>query len=283
MECRRFVAPMVALGLAVGAAPAAAHPELDEAGRLLAAADFTAALAAFDRAEASGALTLAEVVTLCEGRALVYLAQGNEAAMARALGCIAALEPDHAFAREAPPDLVEAYRSVRERSGGPLGLEVRARPTPGGLVLRAELTNAPEGLVREVRVSGRAGRGPWRSAEGELAIAASQRAPVLEAHASALGPGSAVLATAGTEGSPRRLRWPAGAGLAPSASGAGQDVLRVAVPEEEEDERSSGGGGPWIWVGVGAGVLLVAGGVIALVAAGADSDATQPTAPTVLF
>lgn len=273
---------MIALGLALASGPARAHPALDEARALLANADFTAALEAFDRAESTGTLTRAEVIELCEGRALVHLAQGNAAAMHRELGCIAALEPEHRFGREAPPDLREAYRTVRERSGGPLQLEVRATSSSSGLVLRGELSNAPAGLVREVRVSGRAGRGPWRSAVAELPIAATRGAPTLEAYASAIGPGSAVLATAGSEANPRRLSAPGGAGSMAAPDGPGEPVERVAVPEEEDD-RSSGGGGPWIWVGVGAGVLLLAGGVVALAAVSGGSERTQPTAPSVGF
>jgi len=276
------VAPVFALGLALATGTAQAHPALDEARALLASADFTAALEAFDRAESTGTLTRAEVVELCEGRALVYLAQGDAAAVDRELGCIAALEPEHRFGREAPPDLTEAYRTVRQRSGGPLQLEVRAISSSSGLVLRGELSNAPAGLVREVRVSGRAGGGPWRSAVAELPIAATQRAQPLEAYASAIGPGSAVLATAGSEANPRRLSGPGAGGSTIPPTGAGGHVDRVAVPEEE-DRRRSGGGGPWIWVGVGAGVLLLAGGVVALAAVSGDSDRTQPTAPSVGF
>ncbi len=273
---------MIALGLALAPGPAGAHPALDEARTLLASADFAAALEAFDSAESTGTLTRAEVVELCEGRALVHLAQGNADAMARELGCIAALEPEHRFGREAPPDLTEAYRAVRERSGGPLQLEVRAISSSSGLVLRGELSNAPAGLVHEIRVSGRAGRGPWRSAAGELSIPATHRATTLEAYASAIGPGSAVLATAGSEANPRLLRGPGGPGTTTASNGSGAHVARVAVPEEQ-DEKHSGGGGPWIWVGVGAGVLLLAGGVVALAVVSSDPDGTQPSAPSVGF
>ncbi len=90
-----------------------AHPDVDEGRRLAQSAELERALEAFDRAEASGELGREDRIALLEGRALVYHALGDTAALDRTLAALVELAPSHRMGRDIPPDLGARFEALR--------------------------------------------------------------------------------------------------------------------------------------------------------------------------
>ena len=143
-----------------------------------------------------------------------------------------------------------AFLEVRSRTT-PLTVRTRARPMDGGVRITGVVTEDPLGLVREVRVSGRADTGPVVRGAGEATV----RTVAQRVHywAVAIGPGGAEIATAGTEDEP--LVWEADE--------------RLVVVESS--------GPPW-WIWAAGGVAVVAVTVLVVVLLSADGG-IQPSRP----
>jgi len=261
-----YALPVAVVVLAVlgTASPAWAHPDVDEGRALYAQADFPGALEAFARAEAGDDLTRAELLELLERRILIHLVQGDQPSADRDLESIGAIDPDHEFARDIPPEVVDSFGGAEHV---PLSVVVESQPSADGVELTASVENEPTGLVREVRLHYRVDGGPWEaSTERSLHVAAPAGSTV-EHHAEAIGPGGAVIAAVASADAPRAFRVAA---------------ELTAVEEETVDD---GGGFPWLWVGVGAAALVAIGVVIAIVvvSSGGDSNETQPLYPMIEF
>ena len=238
-----------------------AHAEVDEGRRLFEEAQFLEALDAFARAEAAEDLSLDELVTLLETRALVHLAMGNEEPMRSDLARLVAVAPDHALDRRAPPEVRRAYAEVRSQSAGPVRLSVSPTPVATGVSIEATAENDPQRLVRRVRVFGRAtGDARWERADDAPLLVTAEG--VVEYYARAVGPGGVVLASSGSDDAP--LRTSGSAEEAPG--GGGDDTALIAIL-------------------VVVGVLVVAGGVTTGVILGTSggSDQTQLQPFTVRF
>jgi hypothetical protein len=241
-----------------------AHAQIDEAMRLIEDADFAAAIAAFDRAEATATLDRAALLRLLSGRAMAAWATGDEAHARRDLVSLASIDPAYQLPPEAPPDLGAAFAEA-VGSTAPLALHAQWETSDGTAMLSTETMNDAGGLVRSVRVHVRSGSGPWRVEEAPVVVhlAAGEH---VDAYAEAIGAGGAIVATAGSEAEPITTRAP---------------IPRAAietVPPAGEDSTPM-----WIGIGVGAGVVVVVAIIVtAVLVSGGSSDATQPRLPVVV-
>lgn len=267
--------------VAVAAAPAKAHPDVDEGRRLAQQADLDGATAAFDRAEASGSLAKGDLVALLEGRALVAHALGDREALRRSVSALASIAPEHAMGRDMPPDVRRAFDEARAGSRGAIAIEVSER----GDVLEASVVNDVAGIVREVRAHRRAAGAAWEIATGRAAT--TMRADgAIEYYVLAIGPGGAVVASLGSLEAPRR--YGTAARLAPldvareSTLTAPVEVSPETAPATsamtsagpgDEDDR---GPGAWPWIVGGA---VVAGAVTVALLLLLPGDTTQPSFP----
>jgi hypothetical protein len=262
----------------LAAAPAAAHPIVDEGRSLAHEARFEEALAAFARAEAASDLTRSDVIALLEGRALVHFALGQEAELARALSALASVAPDHAPDRAIPPDLAtrirEACATVRE----PLALRSGAERAGSVARVRADVVGDEVGLVRAVRVHVREGEGGFRTLGGRVQeVVADPRVPFAW-YAEAIGPGGAVLASDGTREAPHGLAPDLSPARVASEGGATEGERGASEGTGGSGEDDGGGPGPWPYV-IAGGVLAVAVAVVLMVLFIPGSD-TQPSAPS---
>jgi hypothetical protein len=266
----RALALATALALVALSSTARAHPLVDEGRRELRRAQFDAALALFDRAEQRDDMTREDAIDLYDARALAHLALDDAPALRRDLSALAALDPEHRFGREAPPELQEAFSQTVRASEGPLALEGRTRGLPGAIEVEVTAMSDP-GIVQEVRVFVRVGGGSWRRLTGQSQSAGEGQ--TLDYYAEAVGPGGAVLATLGTREEPR----PSEPALAPGS------------PQPIRAGGGGGGGGgggpsPWLFVGIGAAVAAVAALVVVIVVlvTGSQPAGTQPEPPLVI-
>lgn len=234
--------PLIAV---LGAATTArAHPDVDDGRARYAQADFEGALAAFERAERSPDLTREDLIDVLEGRALAHYALEDLDGANDAVRQLASVDPHHRASDELPPELLRMFEAAAAHVGDGIALRVDSHRDGE----RVELTPVPSGdvlgLVRALAIAGRAGDGEW--VLGDAAGVALDAPPdrTVEYYASALGPGAAVLASAGSERAPLRLEAPA------SGQASGLPL--------------------WGWGLIGGGAALVI--VVVLVAAVAASD-----------
>jgi hypothetical protein len=263
----RNALPVVAMAVLVvlgSVSPAQAHPDVDAGRARYAQADFPGALEAFSRAEAADDLTRAELLDLLERRILIHLVQGDQPSADRDLESIRAIDPDHEFARDVPPEVVEAFRGAE---GAPLSVVVESAPRADGVDLTSRVENEPTGLVREVRLHYRVEGGPWEVTTDSSVHVGASGGETLEFHGEAIGPGGAAIATFASADAPREVR-----------------IATELTAEEERPDDS--GGFPWLWVGVGAAVLVAVVVVVVILAAGGGGDDaanTQPLYPMIEF
>ncbi len=269
MRLSRLFSACPALAVLAFATAAVAHPLVEDGLEHLRAADFRAAMTTFDRAEAATDLTLPDVVLLLEGRAMAALAMGDEAAEAENLARLAALEPDHRFGAEAPPEIRTAFDRARAAHPARLTLEVRSTREDDAVVLEVVVEGDPGGLVRSVRLSARPAGGAWQDWDEPTARLPARPDQAIEAHASARGPGGAVIADAATRASPIRIPPASGGGAGGGGSG-----------EHDDESEDGGGAATWAWIGAGAAVVAAAVVLTAVaLSSSGPSDLTQPRSP----
>ncbi|HJL18007.1 MAG TPA: hypothetical protein RMH99_20245 [Sandaracinaceae bacterium LLY-WYZ-13_1] len=225
--------------------------------------DFERAARALAEIESEGTLTRQALVRLLVHRALVAHALSDEAALDTVVLQLATLAPD-ALEGRAPPPILRRLETALERTGGErLRVEVEHRATDGGLRVDAHLRGDVGGLARRVTLRARVrGRGGWPDAtEGPIVLDAEEPERI-EVVASAIGPGGAAIAVAGTASHPLRLSR--------------------AVPDSPEDDpgahRDRTGDDTALHVAlVSAAIALVVGGVALGVGLGVSSS--QPDGP----
>jgi hypothetical protein len=175
------------------AAPVHAHPDLDEGRRLAGELEFEPALAAFERALASGGLTREELIELLAERALLLHALHRHNDLVEDFVWLSALDPDHRLDLRAPPDLTAIWTSVRDQGRGALKVSLAAHATEGGeLDVKASLSGTlPEGA--RARIALRQPGGSWQTIDSsELREVLPEGG--LELYAEALGLGHVVVA-----------------------------------------------------------------------------------------
>jgi hypothetical protein len=240
---------------------ARAHPQLDAAITLAEEADFERSLRAFEAALVSQDLNRDELVTLLSERAIVLHALGKKEALARDLHLLAALAPEHALGRSAPPALLKKYEAARAETP-PLKFEARCEPSALGLRVQVVMTELPEHAAPALSLHTRVGQQSWSETDAAEIELASAVQPV-SYFAELRGVGGVLLATAGTEDTP--LTCVAQAAVAPVSPAEGT--------EAHVRNRK------WWWIG-GAGALVAAVGVTALIVATRSPEPSQQTEVT---
>lgn len=238
-----------------------AHPGVEQGVRRYERADLEGALRSFRRAEAASNLTLDELKTLMLTRALVHRALGNQEAYERDLRRLAGVDYHYRFDHTTPPDVVEAFGRLRGPEQVDIEVEVEARMAPTGVLLSTELSGDRFDVVRHVRLSARPAGGSWRTVRrSELRLSAE--GPV-EYFAEAVGPGGAVIATAGEREAPLVFGQPA---TRPAST--------VASSGDSDD-------GLLIGLGIGIGVAAAAAiaVLVAVLVAGNEDPLIQPSLP----
>jgi hypothetical protein len=181
------------------AVPSIASAQLDEGRRLLEEADFEGAIAALDRAEQQDGLTREEVVSLFEARAIARRANGDAAGARADLEALASLDPEHVFPAEAPPELADELRAI---AAAPLSVTAEWDDEEGErATVHAAVTGDTRGLVTSIVIWTRSGATPWRRSSGPSATVEA-RAGRVEGYVEAIGPGGAVIASAGSRSAP---------------------------------------------------------------------------------
>ncbi len=273
--------------LLVGAGLARADSsDVDRGRELLQEADFEGALAAFEQAEAAGGLDRDCVVRMLEGRVLAHHGLGHRGAMEQALVALAALDPEHAFGPEVPPEVRERFVQLAGASDGALGVRVSLLRGGQGLTLVARPLRAPPGLVRQVRLLARVGEeGAWKEGTGSVDLPEAESSDPVAWLVELVGPGGAVLLRdegTATLGQPPTEATVTQDGVEDEetpeqdASATGEaGPLREAPPRPDESDGGSGG----LWIGLGVGAVAVVGAVVAavlLTSGGSDQTEVQP-------
>lgn len=253
-----------ALAALLTTAPVSA--QVDEGRRALANAEFERAIRAFDAAE-RGPLDRAGYIALLEGRALAAWANGDADRARADLSALAAIDPTHVLSPEAPPDLTELFAERAAARTGPIEARVDFEDESGAIDVT--IRNDDLGLVSRVRAHVRAPNGEWSITEHDprgASVPVASRHGRAEAWVELLGPGGAVLATAGSAATP--LVWVVAV-----------RSTSVSTGETEEADDTA------LWIGLGVvGAAVVVGAVmaIAVVASTQGSPGTQPDAPMVV-
>jgi hypothetical protein len=240
---------------------ALAQSPLEDARERIDAAEFEQAVRVLDQLETGGVLTRDELVQLYLVRAEALLALGRSgAALDRDLDRLAALAPDLALSDRTRPELREGL-AARRREQLSLSLSLEIEREAGAVRVRATVRGDPGGLVRGVRLHARAGAASeWTSRSGDTLVLPAAAGDV-EYWGEAVGPGGAILATAGSASSPLRgdsaAAPPAIVVETPASPGGGDDATAIGVG-----------------IGIGAGVAVVIAIVLA-VALTSSSTETQ--------
>lgn len=277
MNGRSVSLALILFSAAHAATARADHPAVEEGRQALAAAEFRRAIEAFDEAE-RGPLDRDAYIALLEGRALASWASGDEARARADLAALAAVDPEHVFPPEAPPDVTDLFAESVAARAGPLAATATFSPTGDQVIVTVE--NDDTGLVTRVRGYVRPLGGSWSVAEADPPAAAFPvpRAPgaSAEAWAELLGPGGAVLATAGSEQAP--IAW-----RSPHAAQVPADEPRLLRETDTGTEEDDGSTTLWVALGVG-GAAVLAAVVLSWVvlSGGGEADGAQPGRPMVM-
>lgn len=250
------------------AAPAAAHPDLDEGRRLAGELEFEPALAAFERALGSGSLTRDELIELLAERALLLHALHRHNDLVEDFVWLSALDPDHRLDLRAPPDLTAIWTSVRDQGRGALKITLEAQASEGGQVdAKASLSGTvPQGA--RSRIVLRQPGGSWQAVDSSE-LRETLPPGGLELYAEALGLGYVVVARDHGPDSPLRISA-ADVALAPAA---GAPLEQAESPGWARRHRN------WLIGGAAAVVAIV---VVAAVVATQTGDAPQQSDSTTL-
>jgi len=245
---------------------ARAHPDLDEGRRLASELEFEPALAAFERALGSGALTREELIELLAERALLLHALHRHNDLVEDFVWLSALDPNHRLDLRAPPELTAIWTSVRDQGRGALEVALTAHASESGeLAAKANLRGTvPQGA--RARIVLRQPGGSWQSVDSSE-VREALPAGGLELYAEALGLGYVVVARDHGPDNPLRVNA-ADLALAPAAA-------------EPLEETQSGGWARrhrnWLIGGAAAVVAIVVVGAVVATQSGDDPKRSDST------
>lgn len=264
-----------------GAAPATAwaHPQIERGRRQYEDANFRQALLTLRRALSARELTRDDLVRLYETRALVRLAMHQQDDYVADLRTLASIDPEHAFAREVPPEVVTEFARVRATLPGPLRVAVTTAPVDHAVELTARVENDELHLSRRLQFAARrTGSAEWADADAGQVTVPAGPGDRIEYAAVAIGTGDAVLASAGTRDAPLTFQVPRLAPVLPPATSFARDS--GLLDDDPTDDEGGGGPSPWIWVSAGTVGVAVAV-VLIVLATSSGTDDTQPSVPMV--
>ncbi|NOY93722.1 MAG: hypothetical protein GXP55_21260 [Deltaproteobacteria bacterium] len=254
-----------------------ADESLDAGFTALDQGDFDVAAAAFDAALAGDGLSRPELVALLEARAALHFALHDEAALDADLGWLAALDPGHAFGDDRPPDLARRFVEIEQHHPGALEVVATALPSDASVGVRARVERVPEGMDVRLRVCTRQERAAWRCVDGGQASSPLSASGGVYYYAEALGPGGAVVASAGSASDPLHLAPPVESGVVEPTT---PTLTPGTSTEPSAQEVPSRGHGLAIGLGIGGGALLVALTVVLALTLGGNAG-IHVRAPTV--
>lgn len=184
----------------LSAFPAGAAAQLDEGRRLLEEADFEGAIAALDRAEQEDGLTRDDILAIFEARAIARRANGDAFGARVDLAALASLDPEHVFPAEAPPELADELRAL---AAAPLAVEAEwDGEDEDRITLHATVTGDAGGIVTDIVIWTRSsGATPWRRSSSP-SVTVDVLGGEVEGYVEAIGPGGAILASAGSRAAP---------------------------------------------------------------------------------
>lgn len=275
-----IIALLVSVSLFAG--EARAHPLLDDAIAAYEDADVRGALRTFNLAARDADLSVEELLTLFEMRALVHHAMGNETAMLRDLERVAALGTGHRLTDLAPPRVREAYLETLEANGGTMAVELvlEEKSFDGKPFVVARMEQVPKGLVHHISLQctvEQDSRTVARTVQGTRA-----RIPLDESGAYDLCTATAetrrgtVLFSARIDGAPLSPELPlpdVTAAASERPSGLTYQRPGDAGPTDEASTKKKKKKWPWI---VAASAVAVAGGVTAGVLLSRRSNESTP-------
>ncbi|MBX3270230.1 MAG: hypothetical protein KF729_08210 [Sandaracinaceae bacterium] len=244
-------------------AVASAHPLVERATALVLDGDYERARELLDEAWGRDDLSRDDLVGLLEARALLAHGAGDGAGLDHALRALASFAPTHRFGARFPPDLAARSVAIGRTMGGSLRVSTSTLPSPAGVRLEARTEHDAASIVRRLRYRVfEPARGEWREVTPPVDAAAGRELLVF---VEAIGPGGAVVATAGSADAPLRVR------------GVGAEEAGAPAERAERD----GGVSPWVIVGIVAAALAVIGVVIAVSVYAVENPIVtwQPTVP----
>lgn len=241
------------------------HRYVRRAKRYYAQAQFEKALFYFEKAEQAEALSRSDLLSVLEGKALVYFATDDTENFRRILSQLASLHREHNFEKGVPPEVDAAFDEVLAHNPGRLSVQVQRESIFGGELLRGVIKHDAGQIVRDLKLYIRnKGRKDWKEGSGSMRVLAP-RGQAVEFYAVAKGPGGVDLVQLGSAEYPKRFRI----GEVTSAT------LQPPCKKEENSEL--------LWFGLGAGAATLIAGTIALILyATRSSDETQPSIPTLV-
>lgn len=247
--------------IAIVASPsgvAALHPDVDRGRALFEEGALDEALAAYASALEAERLTRDDLVSLTEGRILIYYARSWADPLRTELATLAAIDPEHHFGAEAPPELIRAFEEAVERSPGAIAIEVETTRRGSSVRVAMRVRNDVTSSARRVELHARPSGGAFETSDGELTLRIGST-PIVEYYAVVYGPGDAILASTGSPESPRQA----------------SAVLATARPPADDGDST------WLWIGIAAGGAVLAAGVALVVLfATMEPDELQSGMPT---
>lgn len=245
---------------------AKAHPLLDRAIAAYERAEFEQALRTFHTAERNADLSVDELLTLFEMRALVHDALGDRASMNTDLRRLVAVRGSYQLSKLAPPSVRAAFEELRKANSGLRAVEfqIEEKTIEGGSWVVARLLRVPDGLVDHTTLQCNVDNNAKTVSRTSEGTSATVKLPEPGVHhgcaATARTRQGGVLFSASTEG--ERV-------LVLSNSAARFQMPRYQSPGHSGEVRKK----KWPWI-VAVSAVLVAGGVTAgvLVAKRSKSD-----------
>jgi len=267
------------LVLVLGARPgtAYANDELDRGLSALEEARFEDASAAFSAA-LEGQLSRAELLALVEGRALLHFALHAADDLDSDLRWLAALDPGHVFDPSRPPDLARLFASVQQQHPDGVGIEATALPVGGELRIHAAVEHPVEDMSLVRRTCARQPGAAWRCVnDGDLDLPSSGD---VNYYAELIGPGGAVVASAGSAVEPLHFEAAAPSASPGSTTSSASSEASAPILTPSSPEAPPRGHGLVIGLSVGGAVVAIATAV-ALVLVLRGDDAIHVRAPVV--
>jgi hypothetical protein len=205
-ELRRGFICSVLLALLAPAGPAWAHPDVDEAERLVRQLELEPALDAYQHALDSHTLQFEDLVRLLGERILVLHGLQRQQERDADLAWLMAIAPMRDLDLRAPPEVVAKYRELRANSQGPLTIKLAARVTDSVEANARLAGSVPQGA--RVRIWMRARDPMWQYQDGASLLHVAIPGGQLDLYAEALGPGGVAVARDYSPQEPLRLSVP---------------------------------------------------------------------------
>ncbi len=195
----RSIAALSLLSLVSLPTLAFAQDDLSVAQRHYERAEFDRAVGAFDRAEQSEHLTHEELEAILRGRGLAHHAAGDVGAAEEDLSRLLSIAPSASLDETTPPAVRRLLERLREEVV-PIAVEGVVMPSTTGYVVSLRVTGDVGALQRGARIHYASDAGPEQIDAPRAEVLTDEA--TLRYWLEVLGPGGAVIASAGSETDP---------------------------------------------------------------------------------